>query len=62
MMEPDSVSEISDATGLLVDQQDVTPMALAYQAVEAAQPQEPLDAALRRVLKGMRVLAERGLR
>ena len=30
-------------------------MALAYQAVEAAQPQEPLDAALGRVLKGMRV-------
>ena len=55
MMEPDSVTEIEDATGLLVDQQDVTPMALAFQAVEAAQPQEPLDAALVRVLKGMRV-------
>ena len=55
MMDPDAVSEISDETGLLVDQQDVTPMALAYQAVEAAQPQEPLDAALTRVLKGMRV-------
>ncbi len=55
MMDPDSVSEITDGTGLLVDQQDVTPMALAYQAVEAAKPQEPLDAALTRVLKGMRV-------
>ena len=55
MMEPDAVSEINDDTGLLVDQQDVTPMALAYQAVEAAAPQEPLDAALARVLKGMRV-------
>jgi cell division protein FtsA len=55
MMEPGSVTEVSDATGLLVDQQDVTPMALAYQAVEAAQPQEPLDAALSRVLRGMRV-------
>jgi cell division protein FtsA len=55
MMEPGSVSHISDATGLLVDQQDVTPMALAFQAVEAAQPQEPLDAALGRVLRGMRV-------
>ena len=55
MMDPDAVSEISDSTGLLIDQQDVTPMALAYQAVEAAQPQEPLDAALGRVLKGMRV-------
>jgi cell division protein FtsA len=55
MMEPDSVTAIDDATGLLIDQQDVTPMALAFQAVEAAQPQEPLDAALGRVLKGMRV-------
>ncbi len=55
MMEPDAVSEVRDATGLLVDQQDVTPMALAFQAVEAAQPQEPLDEALARVLKGMRV-------
>ena len=55
MMAPSSVSHVSDATGLLVDQQDVTPMALAYQALEAAMPQEPLDAALARVLKGMRV-------
>jgi cell division protein FtsA len=55
MMAPTSVSQVSDATGLLVDQQDVTPMALAYQAVEASLPQEPLDAALGRVLKGMRV-------
>jgi cell division protein FtsA len=55
MMDPEAVTEISDDTGLLVDQQDVTPMALAFQAVEAAQPQEPLDTALARVLKGMRV-------
>jgi cell division protein FtsA len=55
MMEPGSVTEIADATGLLVDQQDVTPMALAFQAVEAARPQEPLDAALSRVLKGLRI-------
>ncbi len=55
MMEPDSVSEVRDATGLLVDQQDVTPMALAFQAVEASRDQEPLDAALQRVLRGMRV-------
>lgn len=55
MMAPSSVSEVSDATGLLVDQQDVTPMALAFQALEASLPQEPLDAALGRVLRGMRV-------
>lgn len=55
LMEPGSVSEVRDTTGLLVDQQDVTPMALAFQAVEATREQEPLDAALQRVLRGMRV-------
>lgn len=55
MMVPDSVSEIHDSTGLLTDQQDVTPMALAFQAMEASQEQEPLDAALQRVLRGMRI-------
>jgi cell division protein FtsA len=55
MMSPGSVNQVSDATGLLIDQQDVTPMALAFQALEASLPQEPLDAALSRVLRGMRV-------
>ncbi len=55
MMTPASVAKIVDRTGLLVDQQDVTPMALAFQALEASAPQEPLDAALSRVLRGMRV-------
>jgi len=55
MMAPASVTEVSDATGLLVDIQDVTPMALAVQALEASRAQEPLDAALGRVLRGMRV-------
>ncbi len=55
MMRPDAVTDVTDETGLLVDQQDVTPMALAFQAIEASQAQEPLDAALRRVLRGMRV-------
>jgi cell division protein FtsA len=55
MMAPSSVSEVSDATGLLVDLQDVTPMALAVQALVASREPEPLDAALGRVLRGMRV-------
>ncbi len=55
MMEPGTVTEVEDRTGLLLDQQDVTPMALAFQAVEASAPQEPLDAALTRVIKGLRV-------
>jgi hypothetical protein len=49
------VEAVTDTTGLLVDQQDVTPMALAYQAIEMSGAEAPLDAALRRVLRGMRV-------
>jgi len=52
---PAQVQAIEDATGLMVDQQDVTPMALAYQAIEMSGPEAALDAALRRVLRGMRV-------
>jgi cell division protein FtsA len=55
MMSPEAVEAVQDATGLLVDQQDVTPMALAYQVIEADRAPEPLDAALRRVLRGLRV-------
>jgi cell division protein FtsA len=55
IIEPSQVQGITDATGLMVDQQDVTPMALAYQAIEMSVPEAPLDAALRRVLRGMRV-------
>jgi cell division protein FtsA len=49
------VAQVTDATGLLVDEQDITPMALAHQALEMAGPESPLDAALQRVLRGMRV-------
>ena len=45
----------SDATGLLVDEQDITPMALAHQALEMTAAEAPLDAALRRVLRQMKV-------
>jgi len=38
MMAPSSVSKVNDATGLLVDQRDVTPMALAFQARGACPP------------------------
>ncbi len=52
---PDQVKAIDDETGLLVDQQDVTPMALAYQAIEMTLRDDPLDAALQKVLRMMRV-------
>jgi cell division protein FtsA len=55
IMSPDQVTSISDATELLVDQQDVTPLGLAYQAIEHQAVEDPLDAALRRVLRAMKV-------
>jgi cell division protein FtsA len=55
IMAPDQVETITDATKLLVDQQDVTPMGLAYQAIELGWSSDPLDSALRRVVKQMRI-------
>ena len=55
IMAPDQVESIHDATDLLVDQQDVTPLGLAYQAIELQTSEDPLDAALRRVLRAMKV-------
>ncbi|HEU0234946.1 MAG TPA: cell division FtsA domain-containing protein [Candidatus Limnocylindrales bacterium] len=55
VMAPDQVEAISDATGLLVDQQDVTPLGLAYQAIDLQTTEDPLDVALRRVLRAMKV-------
>ena len=51
----DEVGQVSDTTGLLVDEQDIPPMALAHQALEMSAPEAPLDAALRRVLRQMKV-------
>ena len=55
VMAPDQIERITDATNLLVDQQDVTPLGLAYQAIELQTTEDPLDAALRRVLRAMKV-------
>ena len=55
IMSPDQIEAIKDATNLLVDQQDVTPLGLAYQAIEMSAEEDPLDTALRRVLRAMKV-------
>jgi cell division protein FtsA len=55
IMGPDMVERIRDDTQLLVDQQDVTPLGLAWQAIELQSTEDPLDAALRRVLRAMKV-------
>ncbi|MGZ6339378.1 MAG: cell division FtsA domain-containing protein [Candidatus Limnocylindrales bacterium] len=55
IMAPEQVESITDATKLLIDQQDVTPLGLAYQAIELQMSEDPLDVALRRVLRAMKV-------
>jgi cell division protein FtsA len=55
IMAPEQVETIADTTKLLVDQQDVTPMGLAYQAIELGSGSGSLDSALRRVVKQMRI-------
>ena len=55
VMAPGQVERIKDATHLLVDQQDVTPLGLAYQAIELQTNEDPLDVALRRVLRAMKM-------
>lgn len=50
----DDVAQVRDATGLLVDEQDIPPMALAHQALEMSAPEAPLDAVLRRVLRQLK--------
>jgi cell division protein FtsA len=55
LLSPDQIDTVVDATDLLVDQQDVTPLGLAYQAIELQTTADPLDVALKRVLRAMRV-------
>jgi cell division protein FtsA len=55
VLSPDQIDTVVDATDLLVDQQDVTPLGLAYQAIELQTTADPLDVALKRVLRAMRV-------
>jgi cell division protein FtsA len=54
-MAPTLVERLTDATDLLVDSQDVTPLGLAYQAIELQTNEDPLDVALRRVLRAMKM-------
>src|SRR6187549_2112822 len=55
VLAPDQIETVVDATDLLVDQQDVTPLGLAYQAIELQTTADPLDVALKRVLRAMKV-------
>ncbi|HYK95838.1 MAG TPA: cell division FtsA domain-containing protein [Candidatus Dormibacteraeota bacterium] len=55
ILAPDQIETVRDDTQLLEDQQDVTPMGLAFQAIELGSSQNPLDASLRRVIRSMKL-------
>ncbi len=54
-VQPDMVASISDRGGLLINAQDITPMALAYQAVELQNEDNVLERALDRVINAMHI-------
>ena len=55
ILSPEQIERIRDETQLLEDQQDVTPMGLAYQAIELGSSTNVLDASLRRVVRAMKL-------
>lgn len=54
-VQPEMVGSILDREGLLIDAQDITPMALAYQAVELQNENTVLERALDRVISNMHI-------
>lgn len=54
-VQPDMVGCISDREGLLLSAQDITPMALAYQAIELQNDDNVLERALDRVINAMHI-------
>ena len=56
ILRPMDIRGIYDSTGLLLDQQDITPMGLAFHAIQQqSEEQAPLFGLMRKVLKAMKV-------
>jgi len=56
VLRPVDIRGIYDSTGLLLDQQDITPMGLAFYAIQQqSEDQAPLFGLMRKVLKAMKV-------
>jgi len=56
LLRPIDIRGIYDSTGLLLDQQDITPMGLAFHAIQQqSEDQTPLYGLMRKVLKAMKV-------
>src|SRR5216684_3286473 len=54
-VQPEMVACITDPSGLLINAQDITPMALAYQAIELQNENNVLERALYRVIHTMHI-------
>ena len=54
-VQPEMVASMSDPKGLLANAQDITPMALAYQAIELQNENSILERALYRVMNNMHI-------
>ncbi|GAC1567144.1 MAG: hypothetical protein NVS3B14_12270 [Ktedonobacteraceae bacterium] len=54
-IQPGMVTTIADPNHLLKDAQDITPMALAYQAIELQDENNVLERALNRVIHRMHI-------
>jgi cell division protein FtsA len=55
-LRPVDIRGIYDSTGLLLDQQDITPMGLAFHAIQQqSEDQAPMFGLMRKVLKAMKV-------
>ncbi len=54
-VQPEMVASITDHDGLLINAQDITPMALAYQAIELQNENNVLERALDRVINTMHI-------
>lgn len=52
---PEMVANISDPEGMLINAQDITPMALAYQAIDLQNENTVLERALDRVIDSMHI-------
>jgi len=56
VLRPDDVRGVYDSTGLLTGTQDITPMGLAYHAIQLDDEEEqPLGGVMRRIMKAMKV-------
>jgi cell division protein FtsA len=56
VLRPDAVSGVYDSTGLLTGTQDITPMGLAYHAIQLDDEEDqPLGGVMRRIMRAMKV-------